>query len=129
MAVLAVFQQADDYESLVWRVSRTDTDADVKLLSNCSDVFFWATADLEEITAADIPLLEQSLADLKVTKQTEYFPDLFAARKRKMRPQKPVYKSMNEATAALFDACCTPEERAEAEKKDAAFWLHVAHKA
>jgi hypothetical protein len=126
-AVLSAFERADDYESLMWRVDM-DAGPDVKLLALCSDVFFWATADAEEITAADLTLLEACLADLAKTGETYYLAELFAARKRKLRPQKPIYERMSEATAMLFDACCTAEERAEAEHKDAAWWIAVAHK-
>jgi hypothetical protein len=126
-AVLSVFERADDYESLMWRVDM-GAGPDVKLFALCSDVFFWATSDAEEITAADLTLLEACLADLAKTGETYYLAELFAARKRKLRPQKPIYERMSEATAMLFDACCTAEERAEAEHKDAAWWIAVAHK-
>jgi hypothetical protein len=128
-AVLSVFERADDYESLMWRVDmRPAPEPGVKLFALCNDVFFWATADAEEIAAADLALLEACLADLAKAREPYYLAELFAARKRKLRPQKPVYKGMNEATAALFDACCTEEERAAAERKDAAWWIAVAHK-
>lgn len=127
-AVLSVFQATDDYESLMWRVDLSG-EVDVKLFALCNDLFHWATADFEEIAAGDVPLLESCLADLRATGEDWYFAELFAARKRKLRPQKPFYKEMNTATAALFDACSTEAERAEADKRDAAFWSHVAHKA
>lgn len=127
-AVLSVFERADDYESLMWRVTTTDGERDVKLFALCNDVFFWATADCVEITAGDVPLLESCLADLAVTGEEYYLAELLAARKRGLRPQAPFYKGMGQATAALFDACCTAEERAEAERKDAAWWIAVAHK-
>lgn len=127
-AVLSVFQAADDYESLMWRVDMSTSERDVKLFALCNDLFHWAAADCEEIAAGDVPLLESCLADLRSTKEDWYFADLFAARKRRLRPQKPFYKEMSAATAALFDACCTEDERARADKRDAAFWSHVAAK-
>jgi hypothetical protein len=131
-AVFAAFERADDYESLIWRVEMKPYYVPViKLFAMCNDVFFWATADAEEITLADVPQLEECLADLGKCGEpwvTCYLPELFAARKRKMRPQKPFYKNMPEDVAALFDACCTAGERAEAEKQDAAWWVAVAHK-
>lgn len=128
-AVFAAFESADDYESLMWRVdSRSGMNRDMKLYALCNDVFFWATADAEEITADDVPLLERCLSDLGKAGAAYYLAGLFAARKRKMRPQKPFYKDMPEDVAALFDACCTAGERAEADKRDAAWWIAVAHK-
>lgn len=130
-AVFAAFERADGNESLMWRVNMADEGRDLKLFALCNDVFFWATADAEEITADDVPLLEECLADLDKCADrwvTCYLAELFAARKRKLRPQKPFYKDMPEDVAALFDACCTAEERAEAEERDAACWIAVARK-
>ncbi len=132
VAVFAVFERGDDYESLIWRVDAKPYYVPViKLFATCNDVFFWATADAEEITADDVPLLEACLADLEKCGESwaiAYLAELFAARKRHLRPQKPFYKDMPADVAALFDACCTAEERAEAEKRDAAWWIAVAHK-
>jgi hypothetical protein len=127
-AVLSVFERADDYESLMWRVDMSADSRDVKLFALCNDLFHWATADCEEIAAGDVPLLESCLTDLRATKEDWYFAELFAARKRGLRPQKPFYKEMNAATAALFDACSTEAERTQADKRDAAFWSNVAAK-
>jgi len=128
-AILGVFERADDYGSLMWRVDMSADGRDVKLFAICNDLFHWATADCEEIAACDVPLLESCLADLRATKEDWYFAELFAARKRRLRPQEPCYKNMNAATAALFDACSTGGERAQADDRDAAFWAHVAAKA
>ena len=128
--VLAAFEKAGDYESLSWRVTHDPgREADVKLFAGCSDFFYLATADCEEIEAGDIDLLEQCLADLSGTGEEFYLAELFAARKRKMRPLKSAYKGMSPAVAALFDGCSTEEERAEVDQQDRAFWAHVAHTA
>lgn len=127
MAVFSAFERADDNESLLWRVDMQHELRDVKLHALCNDLFYWATADAEEIAKDDVPLLERTLADLQKTGEPYLLAELFAARKRKMRPQKPCYKNFNEATSALFDACCTEEKRAEADKKDAAWWVAFAH--
>ena len=131
-AVFAVFERGDDYESLMWRVdTKTGMGRNMRLYALCNDLFYWATADAEEITPADMPLLEESLTDLENCRDSwaiAYLAELFAARKRKLRPQKPFYKDMPDDVAALFDACCTAEERDEAEKRDAAWWVAVAHK-
>jgi hypothetical protein len=123
----ALFEQADDYESLMWRVDmRPGMDRAVKVFARCSDWFAWGSADAEEITKDDIPLLRRSLADLQKADAEYYLAELFASRKRGMRPQKPCYKDMEAPVAALFDACCTDEERAEQDRRDRDFWLAVA---
>lgn len=122
--VLRLWEQADLYEDIHWHV---DPDGSVRLYANCSDLFYWATADAEEIVPGDLPLLIGTLNDLKTVDATYLLPELFSARKRKLRPQKPCYEHFSEAVAALFDACCTEKERAEASEKDAAWWLAFAH--
>lgn len=128
-AVLAAFQRAEENESLMWRVDMESESRDVELFALCSDFFHLATADCEEIEAGDLPLLGKCLADLTGTGEEFYLGELFAARKRKMRPHKSAYKGMAPAVAALFDGCSTEDERAGADRKDATFWSHVARKA
>ena len=119
LAVLSVFEQADDYESIFWRV----TNGNVRFFALCNDLFWWATADCEHIAPEDLPLLRQCLLDLRATDEEYFLSLLFAARKRGLRPQTPYYKNFNEATAALFDACESEEDfRARKEKENAA-WL------
>jgi hypothetical protein len=128
--VLSLFERADNMtEAVVWRVDMTPgSNRDISLSALCSDFFAWATADAEEITVEDIPLLKSCLDDLrKADGATYYLGELFAARKRKMRPQKPCYKGMEPSVAALFDACATEAERAEFDRRDAAFWANVVH--
>lgn len=123
LAVLKVAADADDFESLFWRFD----DGQISMFANCSDFFAWATADCEEITGDDdITGLRQALTDLREVGADWHWPALWVARKRKMRPQKPCYKDMTPTVAALFDACCTVEERAEFDRKDTQFWLGVA---
>ena len=128
--VLAAFEKADDYDSLMWRVThRPGSEADVKLFAQCSDFFHYATADAEEIEGlADVELLEACLADLVGTEEEFYLAELFAARKRKLRPLPIACQGMTTATQALFDAAGTAEARDEADRQDKAFWAHVGHK-
>ena len=127
--VLAAFEKAEDFESLSWRVTlKPYYVTGIKMFAGCSDFFHLATADAEEITADDIPLLETCLADLLTTGEEYYLAELFAGRKRKMRPHRSAYKGMTPAVAALFDGCSTEEERAGVDQQDRAFWAHVAHK-
>lgn len=125
--VLHLWDRADLYEDLMWRVDRTDGSYDVRMHANCSDLFFWATADCEEILPADFPLLVQTLQDLEAVGCAYNLPELFAARKRKLRPQAPCYKHFEDAVKPLFDACCTTEERADADRKDQDWWIAFVH--
>ncbi len=73
---------------------------------NCNDLFYWATSETEEIEPCDIDLLETTIREVyKLTNSKSYGLSLFACRKRKMRPQLPVYRAMSEILKPLFDAC------------------------
>jgi len=94
----------DCMDMLMWRCDGTW--APLTLMVNCSDFFHWATADCVEIAPDDLDTLEQAFADVKAADADLYWgASLFAARKRGMRPQRPVYRQMDAALAALFDAC------------------------
>ena len=104
--VLAVYARADIYDGLFWKVK----DRQVELFAMCSDLFWWATADLEPILPEDVPLLWSCLDDLlDVGDSAEvYLSELYAARKRGMRPQQPYYRKefdSVEGLPALFDKC------------------------
>lgn len=124
LPILAVFSKADDYETLYWKVEGDE----IRLWVNCSDWFFWATADMEEVSPEDVPALEQALDDLLRIQAAEYLGDLFVSRKRRLRPQKACYKDMPEAVKPLFNACCTAEEREAADRGDHEWWVSVARK-
>lgn len=128
--VFALFAEADDFDcGVFWRVDMTPgANREMTLFAECNDLFFWATADAEPITVADVPLLRQALGDLRPLRAEYEMGHLFAARKRKLRPQKPCYKDIDPGVAALYDACCTEEERAAADKGDAAWWAAFAHR-
>lgn len=73
---------------------------------NCNDLFWWACADLEEITPENIGVLEQALKDCDAVEPrlgSIYGPSLFACRVRGMRPQGAAYPK-DEKYWALFDA-------------------------
>jgi hypothetical protein len=101
--VLAIFWKADNEDELFWRV---DNDQ-VRLFVMCSDTFTYATADLEEITPANVHLLEQSVEEVRAVSADPYtwslgFP-LFCARIRGMRvmPMMELPDSVQE----MFNAC------------------------
>jgi hypothetical protein len=128
--VFALFAEADDFDcALLWRVDMTPgANREMRLSAECNDLFHWACADFEEITVDDIPLLRQTLDDLKPLSAEYELGHLFAARKRGLRPQRPCYKNMDPPVAALYDACCTDAERTAASERDAAWWIAAAHR-
>lgn len=86
-SVLDVFRDADSFQSLMWH----RTDVGIRFAAMCSDTFAWGTADAERIEPEDVPLLRQCLTDLRaVDPQLGEcdLPELFAARKRGMRPMR-----------------------------------------
>lgn len=77
----------------------------------CSDTFAWGCADAEDITPEDIPLLRQTLSDLKAAGgySEMWLGVLFCARKRGMRPMNRWMKDMREKedmTDAVFELFC-----------------------
>lgn len=135
-AVLHVGWKADSPEYVFWRPDAPDG---WRAYAICSDTFAWATADAEEITPEDLPLLQQCLEDLLIVESeyagvpisdmatpdrndsvaTAYLGALFAARKRKLRPMRCVYGDMNAIgprTAALFDAAGPEREDPEGKR-------------
>src|ERR1700681_2040369 len=93
--VLRVFDECDCHTDLFWRTSGDE----LRLLAACSDWFYWACADAEEITPADLPLLRSCADDLLAIERSSteksartfrgagaYVGQLCACRKRGMRP-------------------------------------------
>lgn len=98
--VLTVFADADIHDSLWWRFD----DGALTLFAMVNDVFEWACADAEEITPDTLPDLQGAYNDLKAIGATEWTPDLYAARRRGMRPQGAAYP-VDAAVQALFNEC------------------------
>lgn len=102
-AVLDVFRDADSFQFLMWR--RTDTG--IRFAAMCSDTFAWGTADAERIEPEDVPLLRQCLVDLRTADPRLGecdLPELFAARKRGMRPMRLYLYPKHERTDAGWPA-------------------------
>lgn len=103
---LAAFEKADYYE-IFWNVEGED----IRFYALCNDTFWWATADAEQITPGNVDVLESVINDLRACASESdrvpevYMADLFAARVRKMRPQRPFYKKLSPSVAKLFDEC------------------------
>lgn len=66
-----------------WLVNK---DGEVKTYVDCSDLFMWGCADLEEVGLEDISLLEKSLQDAKNANLKTYAGWLYCARKRNLQP-------------------------------------------
>lgn len=102
--VLRLFSETDCYSDLHWFCE----DNTVKFYVIVNDIFWWATADMEQIMPDDLPALRQSVADVQAIVGSDIGISqaftLWAARKRKMRPQQPAYPQ-DERLRALFDAC------------------------
>ncbi len=81
-------------------------DGEIKCGLNANDLFYWACADLEWMEPEDLELMRQCIKDCKEANDSDAWADeLFACRKRKMRPQKPCYKQYPKELHLLFDAC------------------------
>ncbi len=104
LRVLQIFSKYDSHDNLWWRTD--DKYAPVTFFVNCNDLFFWAYADLEEITEQNIDCLEQSFVDASAAHEDGdiYGTMLFCCRQRKMRPQGAAYPKVQELWP-LFDAC------------------------
>lgn len=112
--VLDIFHKADIHESLTWYLDA----GKIYFGANCSDLFYWGTADVEPIESeADVELLRKCYNDLSDAKKqfslgispSFLTPELYASRRRGMRPMKLWYKAIlsnwGESLYQLFDAC------------------------
>lgn len=93
--VLSLAAAHDVNDWLIWNEA-------LEILVNCRDLFLWGTADSEELTEETLPEFEQALTDAA---ETYRGPDLYCARRRKMRPQGACYKNIPKNLWPLFDAC------------------------
>lgn len=84
LELLRIYDEADVHGQLWWRVHGDS----VSFAVNCSDTFAWGTADAEDVTAADLALLRRCLDDLCPFGEEYLLGELYAARKRGMRPMR-----------------------------------------
>ena len=95
-------------------------DGDIHVLVNCSDTFWWGTADNEELTPQNIGEFEKACADLReqcppgIDGGWVYGDMLFCCRQRKMRPQNCIVKKLTSAKLTELLNACGPE-RTDAE--------------
>lgn len=94
-------------------------DGRIVFYAMCSDMFFWAGADAEEITPADLPLWRRTMEDLRALPNWDgcgWLGELYACRKRQMRPMNAWFRACEKnnrlpvATRVLFEAAGPPRE-------------------
>jgi hypothetical protein len=128
-AIFQIAWEGDHDDAFFWRPSVTAGQREWRAFANCSDLFHWATADAEEVRPEDVPLLRQTLTDLKAIEKdnaesvaTAWLPELYAARKRGMRPQGAFYavgdiQREPLALVALFDAAGPERDDPDGKKR------------
>lgn len=99
--VLRVFAAADIQDELLWH----DTPDGIRFTADVSDVFFWGCADGEPIDPEDVDALEKAYADCVEARSSMSTAELYAARRRGVRPQGAAYPVESAAAQALMDAC------------------------
>lgn len=105
LAVLGTTARWECQEQIWWT---TDCQNPPQFLVTCNDLFFWGSADAEELTPANVAELERAYADADAA-DSEGFGHvhggaLFCCRMRRMRPQGRCYPK-NKKLWPLFDAC------------------------
>lgn len=91
----------DDNEDLMWTCSSS---GQLRFAVKCSDTYWWATADCEDIGITDLPALRQAKMDALSTDSAYLWPTLWVSRKRKLRPMRGLYNSVDTAFRELLDA-------------------------
>lgn len=111
--ILIWFAEHELQEDLWW----SHRSGQIKFYILCNDMFWWATADLEEILPEDLPQLTQAYQDLEALGgcQEVWAPQLWISRKRQMRPQRPWWdrERLPEGAKGLFLAAGPPRDPKE----------------
>ena len=87
---------------------------DIGVSENCNDLFWWACADVEEITPNDLSLFEQCIKDCEAIENfySAYAGTVFVCRKRGLRPQNACYPDYPKELWLLLDSA-GPERPAD----------------
>lgn len=101
--LLRLLARHDVRDDLFWNILGSDNS--IKFFINCSDVFWWATADLVEVTPENLPILKQAYEDAGDI----YGGDLFAARVRNMQPQDPYLDRISDEKIKAHFLACGPK--------------------
>jgi hypothetical protein len=90
-----------------------DQSGDIHINVNCNDLFWWGTADCEDLTVERIPEFKKAIDDCKAVWSTgeSYAGELFCARIRKMRPQNACYVNVPKQIWPLLDAAGPEREK------------------
>jgi hypothetical protein len=116
LEILRLFAEFDIQDCLWWCFP-AGQDAP-KFLVNCNDLFYWATADAEEVTVESLPELRKAIEECLAIDPVVGALDgvnLYAARRRKTRPQNCCYPE-SKALWPLFDAA-GPERTDDSTKR------------
>lgn len=83
-----------------------ERDGELLVGENCNDYFYYASADMELVTAENLPVFEKAIEDCKSVWSTgeSWAGGLFACRVRGMRPLTMAYVNMPKQLWPLFDA-------------------------
>ena len=104
LEILRLFAEFDIQDCLWWHFPgdwKSPT-----FLVKCNDLFYWATADAEEVTVDSLPALQQAIEEclaIDPTLGALVGVNLYAARRRQIRPQNCCYPECKELWP-LFDA-------------------------
>lgn len=104
LKILDILYRYDLHDELWWRT--TGEYAPLTLFLRCNDVFYWGSADHEQLTQDHPDLLEKAIQDVAAIDHyaVEWGSLLFIARVRGMRPQGAAYPK-NKDLWPLLDAC------------------------
>lgn len=102
-SLLDLFARLDAHDELRWSVA-VDGEP-VGFGVNCSDLFYWGTADSEPVTPVTLPELRRAVEDATAAGDMFYGLALYCCRRRGMRPQHANYTQAARVMWPLFDAC------------------------
>lgn len=89
-------QKLDDDSILFFHFKKDGFMGEIELGVNCNDLFWWACADVEEISLEEIPALFNACYDENGYSK-HWGASIWACLHRKMRPQHPIEDAMKEA--------------------------------
>lgn len=88
-------QKLNDDEFLWFGLNKKDFWSDIKMFVVCNDLFWWAVADLEDVTLEEIPALYDACYD-ENGEIKKWGSDIWCCLHRGMRPQHPIEDKMKE---------------------------------
>lgn len=102
-----VLKIATEFDTVHYRLDwYFDNDFRVSFCVRCNDLFWWGTADVEDILPEDVDFFEQTMRDAR---EMGMFGVegvfLYCARKRNMRPQTAAFRKIKKIFWDLFLAC------------------------